>query len=68
MDSTKKTNKYKLLLLELIGVASKQITYTIEFSFMNCEKEDNLNSTLDMCRILLKDLDKMLHVIAIDHL
>ena len=41
IDSTYKTNKYKLPLLEIVGVTSTEKTYSVGFAFLECEKEDN---------------------------
>src|SRR3954464_8607576 len=41
MDSTYKTNKYRLPLLEIVGVISTDKTYSVGFAFLECEKEEN---------------------------
>ncbi|XP_050886367.1 uncharacterized protein LOC127091723 [Lathyrus oleraceus] len=38
LDSTYKTNKYRLLLLEMVGVTSTEKTYSVGFSFLESEK------------------------------
>ncbi|XP_058776984.1 uncharacterized protein LOC131651336 [Vicia villosa] len=43
IDSTYKTNKYKLLLLEIIGANSTEKTYFVGFAFLESEKKDNFN-------------------------
>src|SRR3954468_7731506 len=37
MDSTYKTNKYRLPLLEIVGVTSTDKTYSVGFAFLECE-------------------------------
>ena len=41
MDNTYKTNRYRLPLLEVVGVTSTAITYTVEFSYLDHEQQDN---------------------------
>src|SRR3954464_13395214 len=41
MDSTYKTNKYRLPLLEIVAVTSTDKTYSVGFAFLECEKEEN---------------------------
>lgn len=55
IDSTYKTNKYKLPLLEMIGVTSAEKTYSIEFAFLESEKEENVTYTLEVCQEMLKN-------------
>ncbi|XP_058757176.1 uncharacterized protein LOC131630414 [Vicia villosa] len=43
LDSTYKTNKYKLPLFEMVGVISIEKTYSLGFAFLECDKEDNLH-------------------------
>lgn len=66
IDSTYNINKYKLHLLEFVGVTSIEMAYSIAFAFMECEKEDNVTRTLEMCRNLLKDTNNMPYVIVND--
>ena len=67
MDSTYKTNKYRLQLLEIAGVTSNEKTYSVGFSFLECEKEDNFQWALEVCRSMLKDQEDMPKVIVTDH-
>ena len=46
LDLTYKTNKYRLPLLEMVGVTSTEKTYSVGFSFLECEKEDNFTWAL----------------------
>src|SRR4051812_42758220 len=41
LDSTYKTNKYRLPLFEMADVTSTEKTFAIGFAFLECEKEDN---------------------------
>ena len=41
IDSTYKTNKYKLPLLEIVGVTLTEKMYSVGFAFLEREKEDN---------------------------
>lgn len=41
--SVYKTNKYMLPLMEIIGVTSTEMTFSIGFLFWESEKEDNVN-------------------------
>ncbi|XP_050920489.1 uncharacterized protein LOC127138135 [Lathyrus oleraceus] len=66
LDSTCKINKYRLPLLEMVGVTSTKKTYSIGFAFLECEKEDNLTWALEVCQTLLKDQGVMPKVIATD--
>ncbi|XP_050916721.1 uncharacterized protein LOC127131874 [Lathyrus oleraceus] len=59
LDLTNKTNKYRLPLLEIVGVTSTKKTYSVEFAFFECEKKDNFTWALEVCRTLLKDQVEM---------
>ena len=41
MDSTYKTNKYRLPLLEIVGVTSIGLTFSVAFVLMSSERENN---------------------------
>lgn len=53
-----------LPLLEIVGVTSTEMTYSIDFAFLECEKEDNVIWTLEMCHNLLKDSKNISQVIV----
>ncbi|KAJ9543670.1 hypothetical protein OSB04_023377 [Centaurea solstitialis] len=65
MDATYKTNRYKMPLLEIVGVTSTNLTFCIAFVFMHKEKEPNytwalncLKKTMDGCpspRVIVTD-------------
>ncbi|XP_050889051.1 uncharacterized protein LOC127094235 [Lathyrus oleraceus] len=48
LDSTYKTNEYILSLLEMVCVTSTDKTYSVGFSFLECEKEDNFTWALEV--------------------
>ena len=41
MESTYKTNTYRMPLFEIVGVTSTKLTYSVAFSFLTFEKENN---------------------------
>jgi hypothetical protein len=59
MDSTYNTNKYMLHLLEFVSTTSIEQTFSIGFTFITAEKEDNFVWALERCRELLKYQDHM---------
>ncbi|XP_058775209.1 uncharacterized protein LOC131649464 [Vicia villosa] len=61
------TNKYKLPLLEIIGVTSTGKTYSVGFAFLECEKEENFTWALEVCQSMLKDQEEMPKVNVINH-
>src|SRR3954467_14475889 len=66
MDSTYKTNKNRLPLLEIVGVTSTDKTYSVGFAFLECEKKDNFTWALEICKSLLVDQNVMPKVIVTD--
>ena len=46
MDSTYKTNKYRLPLLEIVGVRSMGLTFSVAFVLLSTERENNFIWTL----------------------
>ncbi|XP_058776942.1 protein FAR1-RELATED SEQUENCE 5-like [Vicia villosa] len=66
-DSTYKANKYRLPLLEIVGVTSTKMTYSVSFEFSKSEKEDNITWVLGICKTMLKDQENMPQVIITDH-
>ena len=66
INSTYKINKYRLPLLEIVGVPSTDKTISVGFGFLECEKEDNVTWALGICKTLLKDPQNMPKVIVID--
>ncbi|GAU25698.1 hypothetical protein TSUD_216270 [Trifolium subterraneum] len=53
MDSTYKTNKYKMPLFEIVGVTSTEESYNVGFAYIANEKEDNFVWGLETCKSLL---------------
>ena len=41
MDSTYKTNKYRMPLLEVVGITSTGLTFSVAFCLLAAEKENN---------------------------
>ncbi|CAK8568217.1 unnamed protein product [Lathyrus sativus] len=66
LDSTYKTNKYRLLLFEIVGVTSTEKTYSVGFTFLECEKKENFSWALEVCWSFLKDQGKMPKAIVTD--
>ncbi|XP_058747045.1 uncharacterized protein LOC131620037 [Vicia villosa] len=66
IDSTYKTNKYRLPFLEIVGVTSTDKTFSVGFAFLECEKEDNVTWDLGICKTLLVDQNNMPSDIVID--
>ncbi|XP_050877400.1 protein FAR1-RELATED SEQUENCE 5-like [Lathyrus oleraceus] len=64
LDSTYKTNKYRLSLLEMVGVTSIEKIYYVGFAFLESEKEKNVTWALEVCQEMLKDQDEMSKVIV----
>ncbi len=52
LDSTYKTNKYRLPLLEIVGVTSTELTFTVGFAYMDSEGEENYVWALEKLREL----------------
>lgn len=66
IDSTYKTNKYMLLLLEIVSVTSTNKIFSVGFAFLESEKEVTVTRALEMCKTLLKDHENMSNVIVTD--
>jgi len=64
MDSTYKTNMYKMPMFEVVGVTSTDLTYSIGFGFVTHEKEENFVWVLKMLRKLLTSKMNMPKVIV----
>lgn len=65
-DLTYNANKYRLTLLEMVGVTSTEKTCFVGFAFLECEKEVNFTWALEVCRTLLKDQGEMPKMIVTD--
>jgi len=66
LDSTYKTNKYRLLLLEFVGNTSTEKTFSFGFAYMMSEKQDNLTLALERCHELLHSKDLYPKVVVTD--
>ena len=66
MDSTYKTNLYRMSLFEIVGITSTYLTYSVGFAFMTSEKEDNFTWALQMLLELLEPNSDMPKVIVTD--
>ena len=53
LDSTYKTNKYRLPLLEFVGNTTTMKTFSIAFAYMMSERKDNVYWALERCREML---------------
>ncbi|KAM6555829.1 hypothetical protein CsatB_002848 [Cannabis sativa] len=65
MDCTYKTNRYRLPLLEIVGVTSTEYTFSIAFVFLNSEQEDNYTWALDRLKTMM-GIDFLPNVIITD--
>ena len=66
VDSTYKTNMYKMPMFEVVGVTSTDLTYSVGFGFVTHEKEENFVWVLKMMRKLLTSKMNMPKVIVTD--
>jgi hypothetical protein len=66
LDSTYTTNKYRLLLLEFVGVTSTKMMFSIAFDYMMFQKEDNVSWALKRCRDQLHSKDTSSKVVVTD--
>ena len=66
MDSTYKTNMYKMPMFEIVGVTSTDLTYFVGFGFVTHEKEENFVWVLQMMLKLLKLKINMPKVVVTD--
>jgi len=47
MDSIYKTNKYRLPLLEIVGVTCSRLTFFVAFAYLEVERQSNFMWTLE---------------------
>jgi len=66
MDSTYKTNMYRMPLFEIVGVTSTNMTYYVAFSLLASEKECNFTWVLEMLVGLLSSKLNMPKVVVTD--
>ena len=55
IDTTYKTNKYRMPLLEIVGVTSTGLTFFAGFVFISSEQESNFTWALERVRGLFHD-------------
>lgn len=65
MDYTYKTNRYRFPLLQIVGVTSTEMTYSVAFVFMQSEKEDNYIWALEKLKGMM-DPESLPEVIVTD--
>ncbi|XP_028063963.1 uncharacterized protein LOC114267153 [Camellia sinensis] len=65
MDCTNKTNRYRLQLLEIVGVTSTEKTFSVGFAYRQYEREDNYAWALGILRSLM-DENSLPNVIVSD--
>ena len=66
LDSTYKTNKYRLPLLEFVGNTSTMKTFSIAFAYMMSVRQDNITWALERSRELLHSKDLYPKVVVTD--
>ena len=54
MDCTYKTNRYRYPLLEIVGVTSTELTFSVAFVFMDHEYEDNYTWAMERLKSLMR--------------
>ncbi|XP_057432505.1 uncharacterized protein LOC130725276 [Lotus japonicus] len=66
MDSTYKTNRYRIPLLEMVGVTSTNLTYSIAFAYMANERTDEVLWALNRLKGLIVKEENLPKVIVTD--
>jgi len=66
MNSTYKTNKYRLPLFEIVGVTCIRLTFSGAFAYMEAEREKNFVQTLERFRGPFRRYDEFPKVIVTD--
>jgi len=64
-DTTYKMNKYHLPLLEIVGVTSIKMTFSVAFAYLQFERMDNFEWALNKVKGLFVKDDVLLYVIVI---
>ncbi|XP_073226861.1 protein FAR-RED IMPAIRED RESPONSE 1-like [Cicer arietinum] len=65
-DSTYKTNRYRLPLLEIVGVTSTSLTFSVGFAYLEQERQDNFIWAFEKVRQLFKSETLISKVIVTD--
>lgn len=55
MECTYKTNKYRMLLLEIMGLTCTDLTFYVIFVYLQHEREDNFVWALGVLRSVVND-------------
>lgn len=55
MDCTYKTNRYRMPLLEIVGLTSTDMTFSVAFVYLQHERQDNFNWALDVLHGIMDD-------------
>ena len=66
VDTTYKTNKYKLPLFEIVGITSTMLTFSIACAFLQCERADNFTWALHKLKLIVAGEDIVPDVIVSD--
>ena len=66
MNSTYKTNKYRMSLLEVVGITSTGLTFSVAFCLLAAEKENNFLWALDKLKGLFFRVDSYPRVVVCD--
>jgi hypothetical protein len=66
MDSTYKTDTYRIPLFEIVGVTSTKMTYSVVFAFHSSEQEDKFTYALEMLVGILTSKLNMPNVVVTD--
>ena len=65
MDCTYKTNRYRLPLLEIVGVTSTNLTFSVAFVYLEAERVDNYTWAIEKLQSLMF-ADRLPNVIVTD--
>ncbi|XP_057441277.1 protein FAR1-RELATED SEQUENCE 5-like [Lotus japonicus] len=66
LDSTYKTNRYRIPLLEMVGVTSTNLTYSIAFAYMQNEQKDEVVWAVNRLKDLIINEDNLPKVFVTD--
>ena len=55
MNYTYNTNMYQLLLMDIVGVISTDMIFSVAFAYLKVEREDNFSWHLDSLKCLMHD-------------
>ena len=66
IDSTYKTNRYRMPLVEIVSVTSTDLTFAIAFAFVESEKIDNYTWVLEKLKSMIVRQDALPRVIVTD--